>query len=117
VHPDRARALWEQRRDELLDYWLADPARLGTRPAAWWRFESTEPRRQLGGRGPLLTERYPNMSAPLDHGMPLFFEIDERDPPRFESEAAFLDRHGLLGAAERRRLDASAFSPEIVVLR
>lgn len=40
--------------------------------------------------------------------------IDPDDPPRFESEAAFLDRHGLLSAAERLRLPADAFEPELV---
>lgn len=37
--------------------------------------------------------------------------IDPADPPRFESEATYLDRHGLLTAAERRRLPADAFVP------
>jgi len=40
--------------------------------------------------------------------------IDPDDPPRFESEAAYLERHGLLTDAERRRLPAGAFEPEKV---
>ena len=40
--------------------------------------------------------------------------IDPTDPPRFESVAAYLDRHGLLTAAERRRLPSDAFDPERV---
>lgn len=30
--------------------------------------------------------------------------IDDRDPPRYESEAAYLDRHGLFLPGERKRL-------------
>ena len=38
--------------------------------------------------------------------------IDPDDPPRYESQAAYLDRHHLLDADERARLDASDFEPE-----
>lgn len=38
------------------------------------------------------------------------------DPPTFESEAAYLERHGLLTAAERRRLPAGAFDPEVLAI-
>jgi hypothetical protein len=38
--------------------------------------------------------------------------IDPDDPPIYESEAAFLDRRGLLDAEERARLDEDAFEPE-----
>lgn len=34
------------------------------------------------------------------------------DPPRFESQAAYLKRHGCLAPAERKRLTAAAFEPE-----
>lgn len=42
--------------------------------------------------------------------------IDPTDPPRFESEAAYLERHGLLSAVERRRLAADAFAPEVLAI-
>jgi len=41
--------------------------------------------------------------------------INPDDPPRYESQPAFLDRHGLLKPAERRRLDDYDFEPEIVL--
>jgi len=41
--------------------------------------------------------------------------IDPADPPRYESQAAFLDRLGLLSPAERRALPADAFEPEVVI--
>jgi hypothetical protein len=40
--------------------------------------------------------------------------IDPNNPPRFESQAAYLERHGLLSPEERRRLPADAFEPELV---
>jgi hypothetical protein len=56
------------------------------------------------------------------HGQPIGTEsrpghfrgkaIDSRNPPRYESEAAYLDRLGLLSAAERRALPPDAFEPE-----
>lgn len=40
--------------------------------------------------------------------------IDRDDPPRFESEAAYLDRHGLLSAAERLAVPLDAFEPDLI---
>lgn len=37
---------------------------------------------------------------------------DPRDPPRFESQPAYLARHDLLSPAERGRLGAVDFQPE-----
>ena len=37
--------------------------------------------------------------------------FDPNDPPQFESEAAYLDRHGLLLPSERRRLSREDFEP------
>jgi hypothetical protein len=40
--------------------------------------------------------------------------FDPADPPRFESQAAYLARHGLLTADERERLPKAAFAPEAI---
>jgi hypothetical protein len=40
--------------------------------------------------------------------------IDPRDPPRYESEAAYLKRHGLLSAEERARLTPADFAPVVL---
>jgi hypothetical protein len=40
--------------------------------------------------------------------------IDPNDPPIFESQAAYLGRHGLLLPGERKRLTAEDFEPEAV---
>ena len=42
--------------------------------------------------------------------------IDPDDPPRFESEAAYLRRHGLLEPGEARRVRRDEFVSETVVL-
>ena len=41
--------------------------------------------------------------------------IDLADPPRFESEAAYLLRHNLLTQSEKRRLKPVDYEPEIIV--
>jgi hypothetical protein len=41
--------------------------------------------------------------------------IDPNDPPRYEAEAVYLDRHGLLTAGERAQLTSADFEPEIVL--
>jgi hypothetical protein len=41
--------------------------------------------------------------------------IDTDDPPRFESEAAYLERHGLLFPDERQRISDTNFEHETVV--
>jgi hypothetical protein len=40
--------------------------------------------------------------------------IDPEDPPTFESQSSYLDRHGLLSAAERKRLTDVDFEPEAI---
>jgi hypothetical protein len=40
--------------------------------------------------------------------------IDPKDPPVYESQAAYLERHGLLLPGERRRLRKADFEPETI---
>jgi hypothetical protein len=71
-------------------------------------------------------EAYYNGRARDIHGTPIGVEYHEGDfagvapraddPPTFESEAAYLARHGMLSAAERRRLPKAAFAPVALVL-
>jgi hypothetical protein len=42
--------------------------------------------------------------------------IDPEDPPRFESQASYLKRHGLLEPGEERRLKAKDFEPETIAI-
>jgi hypothetical protein len=41
---------------------------------------------------------------------------DSADPPLFEAEAAYLERHGLLLPGERKQLSAADFKPGAVEL-
>jgi hypothetical protein len=40
--------------------------------------------------------------------------LDPSDPPRYESQPAYLARHGLLTSSEKRRLKPEDFTPETV---
>jgi hypothetical protein len=42
--------------------------------------------------------------------------IRPNDPPRFESQASYLKRHGLFAPGEERRLHKDAFEPETILL-
>jgi hypothetical protein len=42
--------------------------------------------------------------------------IDPSDPPTFESQAAYLRRHGLFAPGEERRLRAKDFEPETITI-
>ena len=102
---------------------------------AGFRPELPSPRRRLGGTG---TPKFEVLGVvpcfwcgvPVDwitrrevafySGLPrrespfLGVAIDADDPPMFESAAAYLQRHGLLLAGERRRLKPVDFEPESV---
>ena len=85
-----------------------------------------EPRRRLGGTRQPIYE-CSNTAIRLPFGRPVDFvreswvdedddrvPFDPKDPPRYESQAAYLERHGLLVTGERRRLRAADFEVEIV---
>ena len=107
------RSLWEQSRDAILAGWIRK--RPGTRPTAWWLYDAprgpgrnrAEPRLQLSGIG---------RSFGTDAtGMPTgWYSADPAEPPTFESQAAYLDRHALLVPGERRRLRVADFAPVAV---
>lgn len=105
------RAAWFAHRDQLLAFWLQDPETVnstpapggpGTRPWAWWRYEAPGLRRELGN-APLK----PCPVSGESFGIPLGYRhpgYDPDDPPIYETEAAYLARHGLLTADERAQL-------------
>lgn len=122
------KALWQEFGALVLARWVDEAP--GTRPALWWQYDAPEPRRRVGGIGRPLHEftayvvRYAygvpidwpedDPDLPAEFRPPCAALIDPNDPPLFESQAAFLDRHDLLSPAERDSLDASAFDPEPV---
>ena len=99
-----AETLWREHRDQVLEDWIKKHP--GTRPSQWWRFEAPERRRQVSGGRPRPTSRvmfhYPK-------GVP--FPLHRDDDTRFESEASYLRRLGLLRAPEARRLTEADYEP------
>ncbi len=106
----------------------------GRRPKLWWKFKAPrwqvedmperirsprlsrpEPRKRLGGAGTPAHEVL-NVIPALYFGLPTMWveALDPADPPRYESQATYLDRHGLLFAEERRRLTEADFAPEVI---
>lgn len=114
---DRRAAAWARQADELVGYWIRPriegrwggdlgsplPAGPRRRPAAWWRYDAPEPRRRLGGRGE------PADESDLWLGVPAaWLSIDPRDPPRYESQATYLERLELLSPDEAMAAAAPA---------
>jgi hypothetical protein len=132
---------WAAHRDGVLADWIAEYP--GTRPAHWWTYdaprqplgtfpgvwydgERPEPRLRLGGIGTPAHEVLACVPY-FPFGLPASWltesdvarcgrgvAIDADDPPTFESQAAYLQRHGLLLTGEKRRLKAAYFEPERV---
>lgn len=121
------RQLWRSHGALVLAEWIG--ARPGSRPRTWWRFDAPRmaagvfpgcfydgqlpsPRMFLAGAGCPDFEAL-NIVPHFELGRPdnwLGFDAD--DPPMFESQALYLDRHGLLRPRERRQLGPDAFEPE-----
>jgi hypothetical protein len=128
---DKLRAAWAKARRDLLPACIREAP--GRRPFAWWvcdaprwterfnaYFDGTimEPRQRIGGSGVAERDRYPAIIPRFFRGIPYFIEVDPADPPTFESEAAYLHRHGLLTPTETKWLTAhpEAMEPEAVRL-
>jgi hypothetical protein len=116
------REVWAEHAEAIVQHHVK--RRPGSRPARWWQYDSPEPRRRLGGVGTPLHECSAYI-APFEYGVPSawrvhgdFFRsgvpIDPEDPPRYESEAKYLLRLGLLLPGERERLCPRDFWPELV---
>ncbi|MGD2112918.1 MAG: hypothetical protein PVI50_06000, partial [Gammaproteobacteria bacterium] len=103
----------------------------GTRPYAWWCFDAPGVRDRVGGTG---TPKHEVLKyAPVyDFGVPRYWitkrditllrkagfkgkPLDSSNPPLFESQAAFLERHGLLTDEEMEVLPADAYDLEVIV--
>lgn len=111
---DEQAVLWQEHGAEIVAAWIAEHP--GSRPHAWWRGDATEPRRCLEGAEllkPLIGAWYWKGRF----GVPAFAQcrpLGYVGCPVVESEAAYLDRLGLLAADERGRLDADDFEPVAV---
>jgi hypothetical protein len=129
----KSKALWDANKVGILAEWIREHP--GSRPELWWLHDAPEPaRRRIGGIGDPCHEclnyaeaytlglpdhwvsqwdvDYYNGRAIDIHGEP----IDPANPPRYESQASFLRRHGLLTPEETRRLRSADFEPEAVLV-
>ena len=127
--PDRLRLVWNAVKNEIMVDWIKkNPCE---RPWLFWKFEAPKKpvdgwedyerfnsaqRRRLGGIGTPLHEVTCSWGG-FPYGIPsswviedlkkVGFEgkvIDPKNPPVFESVAAYLERHGLLSPAEKAYL-------------
>jgi len=114
--------LWVEHGAQITEEWAAKHP--GTRPQHWWRFgaprlpvaehgehagwyyapELIMPRLHLGGSGAPDPELTIHVYC-LDHGLPVLHEgdFDPSDPPIWETQLAYLKRHGLLLPGEAKR--------------
>jgi hypothetical protein len=135
-------ALWDEHgadivADHVAEYPGTRPARwwtysaprspIGTYPGCNFDGELPEPRLRLGGIGTPLSECSAHVPA-FEFGLPIYWPgpsdvagefrlpravaIGPGDPPRFESQAAYLRRHRLFLTGEARRLTAEDYQPE-----
>ena len=91
----QGRELWEVYGDSILTEWVRHSP--GCRPWPWWAFEAPALRLRLGGAGRPEWEEYPNMARRYAWGLPVRWRGGK---PIFETQAAYLERHGLLLAGE-----------------
>ena len=107
---------WQEHRVEVLAIHLRQAP--GTRPWAWWRWSAMEPRRVLTGDEFLKPKTTPtawDFWWRERFGVPAFAQIRPRGyvgVPSIESQAAYLDRLGLLADEERARLTPADFEAE-----
>jgi len=98
---EEERRTWDSVKDQVLAEWIQQHP--GTRPGAWWKFEAPGPR-----------QRVPN--KPINWGVLVpdycFGVAVIGEPAVYESQAAFLRRHGLLDASETQ----CDFRPELITI-
>ena len=130
LFPDIAKPLWKKHGPAIVEAWIGQHP--GSRPNWWWIFGPGGPhiRARLGGSGHLQSE-FLAYHQDFEYGIPTgwvnhFHEkhfpelrgkaIDPADPPAFESEAAYLQRHGLLTAEEKKILEKhpELLAPELI---
>lgn len=122
------------------EHWWRYDAPRDTSTGRYWDGEFPEPRIRLGGTGQIAWEllaikpmwpfgipggwitqddvriyRDGLKYRPGDPDWP-GVAVDPNDPPIFESEATYLDRHGLFLPGEKRRIPPDGWEPEAITL-
>lgn len=127
---DRLGKLWRELEADVLEDWIAEHP--GARPRLWWQYSAPRqpvgtfegcfydgkfqtPREKLTGAGCPAYETLAYLPA-YTCGIPDTWDgFDGEDPPVFESQAAYLLRHGLLTPAEIETLTREDYElPELV---
>lgn len=107
--------------EQIRELWLAHAAELtleyaagwpGTRPTLWWRYSAPGHRAKTGGSGDNAHEVMAYAPTYLI-GACVQVNVDPLNPPRFQSEAAYLREHNLLLPGELERLTADDFTDEV----
>lgn len=129
LDPDPVKLEWSIARKKILSSWIDEHP--GTRPYAWWCFDAPGIRQRVGGTGTPKHEVLKYAPA-FVFGIPRYWitaqdtgilgravhkgkPLDINDPPLFESQAAYLERNGLLSEIEKAALPEDAFDLEAVV--
>lgn len=126
--------LWEEYGDTFLPEFIQKNP--GRRPVGWWLYDAprqphggtkcywegklVEPRRQLGGKGRTPWDAGLAIAPSFEYGVPIsWVHFDESAPPLFESQAAYLERHGLLTEKETEIVKerSELMEPEVVTFR
>jgi hypothetical protein len=128
---DELLKLWREVEPDVLDYFIANHP--GQRPRLWWRYSAPripvgiwdvvadsyldgklpEPRLQVSGAGGAPWDMGFAHAPWFECGLPQLWEdFDPKDAPRFESQANYLRRHGLLMPGEEKSLKPEDFEPE-----
>jgi hypothetical protein len=111
-------AKWREHGAEIIAAWV--PKHPGTRPWGWWQFDAMEHRRVVLSIELLMPTHEPTdwqFVWRASHGIPAFRQSRPRGYrglPAVESQAAHLDRFGLLGVEERADLANDAFDDEVI---
>ena len=102
INRERQKHLWQENQVRFMAEWVeSHPC---SRPFGWWKFEAPEPRKMIGGKGTRAGQKR-NYGQSFKFGVPQYWlEIDGKSPPMFESQAAFLQRLGLLYDGEAKFL-------------
>lgn len=114
------RQLWEEYGDQITQKWAQSYP--GTRPEHWWKYSAPrlpveehgdwadcfftrdliQSRQKLSGSG-VAAYTFMNVVPRWELGIPSWMEeVDRDDPPVWESQLAYLKRHGLLLPGERK---------------
>jgi GAF domain-containing protein len=122
----RARDFWHDHADWVVEWHIEHWP--GTRPRLWWKYDGPGVRLRVGGIGSSLFECGGAIAELYEYGVPSSgwltrneltpfprgIPIDPTDPPRFEAQASFLRRHGLLSREERTQLSPRDFRPVVI---